>query len=64
MIEKAKGYIFLCSENTEKECFKRKLLGYKDTGMKHVIDIEVGDSVYLLIISQSYSMAHLLQQPL
>ncbi len=41
------GYIFLCSDGTENECLKRKLLGGGKSYFKHIKDLKIGDSVYL-----------------
>lgn len=41
------GYIFLCSDATEDECLKRKLLGGGDSYFKHIKSLKIGDLVYL-----------------
>jgi hypothetical protein len=41
------GYIFLCSDATEDECLKRKLLGGTSSYLKYVKDLRTGDFLYL-----------------
>ena len=42
-----KGFIFLCSDITEPECFKRKLFGGKEKYANRVKGLEIGDHLYL-----------------
>ncbi len=41
------GYIFLCSDATEDDCLKKKLLGGTSSYFKHVKDLQIKDSLYL-----------------
>lgn len=43
----AKGFIFLCSDATEDECLKKKLLGGRLLYHKYVRDLKKGDTLYL-----------------
>lgn len=46
----AKGYVFVCTDKSEAECFERSLFGTSNLNADHVMEIEPGDTLFLLNI--------------
>ena len=44
---RANGYVFLCSIETQDECFERKLFGTSEEYKDRYVDIKVGDLIFL-----------------
>lgn len=47
------GYVFLCANSTEKECFQRLLLGGKREYKKKVPQVKIGDNLFLYNYQES-----------
>jgi hypothetical protein len=52
VIRKLKGFIFTCSNRTQKECFERKLFGMHERHKDRVLQVKEGDHLFLLNTTQ------------